>query len=271
MNDFSLAEATPLGGELVSELAYGILTRGYSVVPGFLPSEFRALLRDRLAQRLREYRPVPGSERSLEDRHLLHDLLTSDIVFARLLEDPRLQQLMGPLLGEHWIMYAFTSSSLPPNGSNYGRRMHVDSARFSAGYTFNVGIMWALDPFTRENGGTEVLPGSHHAEAAPEASYFERHRTQITCAPGDLIVFHGRLVHRAGENQTDVWRHALTMNCCRSFMKQRMDWVRAVPAQLADRLNPQARRLLGYDTRLPASLQELFLPQGQRLYKPNQG
>jgi len=48
-------------------------------------------------------------------------------MFAGLLEDPRLQQLLAPLLGESWILYAFTSSSLPPGGSNYGNRIHVDS------------------------------------------------------------------------------------------------------------------------------------------------
>jgi ectoine hydroxylase-related dioxygenase (phytanoyl-CoA dioxygenase family) len=54
-------------------------------------------------------------------------------------------------------------------------------------------------------------------------------------------------------------------------MKQRMDWVRFVPPEISDQLNEQARRLLGFDTRLPTNLEEFFLPQDQRLYKANQG
>jgi hypothetical protein len=269
--DFSLAHAVPLDEATVAEHLYAVATRGYSRVPNVLAPAACDLLRDRLERALAEYRPVPGNERSRLDSHLLHDLLCRDVAFARLLEDPRLQQLVAPLLGEHWIMYAFTSSSVPPRGTNYGRRIHVDSPRHSPAYVFNVGLIWALDPFTPETGGTELLPGSQHSALAPGAAYFERECARVECGPGDLIVFHARLFHRSGENRTGRWRHALTMNCCRSYMKQRMDWVRFVPDAIADRVNAQARRLIGYDTRLPSSLDELFLPESERLYKPNQG
>ncbi|HKQ28689.1 MAG TPA: phytanoyl-CoA dioxygenase family protein [Burkholderiales bacterium] len=268
--DYSLAGAAALEQAHIDEHLYGVYTRGYSVVPDFLEPRLCRLLRQRLTAALDTYVPR-HNERSVLERHLLHDLLCRDIAFGRLLEDPRLQQLVAPLLGEHWIMYAFTSSSLPPRESNYGRRLHIDSPRFAPGYNFNIGLIWALDAFSVDNGGTEVLPGSHHSAATPQPHYFERNLAQITCAPGSLILFHARLFHRSGFNRGDDWRHALTMNCCRSFMKQRMDWVRFVPVGIADRLNPQARRLIGYDTRLPASLDELFLPDEQRLYKPNQG
>jgi hypothetical protein len=44
-----------------------------------------------------------------------------------------------------------------------------------------------------------------------------------------------------------------------------------VPKAIADTLGAQGRRLLGYDTRLPTSTEEFFVPDGERLYKPNQG
>lgn len=268
--DYTLAGAPALDEGLVQEHLYSIETRGYSVIPGFLERGVCDLLRQELSSNVDSYAPR-GSGRSMIDRYLLHDLLCRDVRFARLLEDPRLQQLLAPLLGDHWIMYAFTSSSLPPGDSNYGRRLHVDSARFAPGYTFNIGVIWALDAFGAHNGGTEVLPGSHHSPRTPQPEYFERNMLQLSCPGGSLIVFHGRLLHRSGFNRSGAWRHALTMNCCRSFMKQRMDWVRFVPRTIADQVNAQARRLIGYDTRLPASLDELFLPEEQRLYKPNQG
>jgi ectoine hydroxylase-related dioxygenase (phytanoyl-CoA dioxygenase family) len=268
--DYALADAGALDERLVNEHLYSIETRGYSVIPDFLEPRVCSLLRKNLSATVDSYAPR-GSERSVLDRYLVHDLLCRDVRFARLLEDPRLHQLIAPLLGDHWIMYAFTSSSLPPGDSNYGRRLHVDSPRFAPGYNFNIGIIWALDSFSAENGGTEVLPGSHHSPRTPEPGYFERNLHQVACPGGSLIVFHARLLHRAGFNRSGAWRHALTMNCCRAFMKQRMDWVRFVPRAIADQLNAQARRLIGYDTRLPASLDELFLPEEQRLYKPNQG
>jgi hypothetical protein len=54
-------------------------------------------------------------------------------------------------------------------------------------------------------------------------------------------------------------------------MKQRVDWVRFIPQAISGALNGQARRIIGFDTRLPTSLDEFFVPDDQRLYKPNQG
>jgi ectoine hydroxylase-related dioxygenase (phytanoyl-CoA dioxygenase family) len=244
--------------------------RGFSIIPGILDAPTCRLLRDRLARAISEYRPGAALQSQL-DRYLIHDLLCQDRMFAGLLEDVRLQQLVEPFLGASWIMYAFTSSSLPPHDSNYGSRIHVDSPRFVPGYAFNIGVMWALDAFTTENGATRLLAGSHKTEAAPEPEYFDQHCVEATCPAGSMIVFNARTFHRAGFNATDEWRHALTMNACRPFMKQRFDWVRFIPAAISDSLNAQARRIVGFDTRLPTSLAEFFVPEEERLYKSGQG
>jgi ectoine hydroxylase-related dioxygenase (phytanoyl-CoA dioxygenase family) len=253
------------------EHAYAMQTRGYNVLPGFLDAAHCERLKSALERALEAYRPRASSERSALDRYLLHDLVCREAEVAALLDDPRLQPLVAPLLGEHWILYAFTSSSIPPGGTNYGRRIHVDSPRFVPSYASNVGVIWALDAFTAETGGTEVLPGSHNSPQTPSEDYFDRNCVQVECPQGSLIVFQARLFHRSGMNRSACFRHALTMNACRSFMKQRMDWVRFVPKSIADTLGPQGRRLLGYDTRLPTSLDEFFVPDTERLYKPNQG
>ena len=60
------------------------------------------------------------------------------------------------------------------------------------------------------------------------------------------------------------------MNVCRPYMKQRMDWVRFIPTEITDQLNSQARRIIGFDTRLASNLEEFFQPEDKRLYKSNQ-
>jgi hypothetical protein len=53
-------------------------------------------------------------------------------------------------------------------------------------------------------------------------------------------------------------------------MKQRMDWVRFIPESISNQLNAQAKRIIGYDTRIPSSLEEFFQPEDKRLYKGGQ-
>lgn len=253
----------------LKDYKYLLETVGYAVVPNFLDSDTCNELKKKLVQQINSY-DTKGSERSKLDRYHLHDLLTKDVSFGRLLEDERLQRLVALLLEEFWIMYAFTSSSLPPNESNYGGRLHVDSPRLIKDYPTNVGVIWALDPFATENGCTKVLPASHHSKTVPSEEFFEKNAHDVICDQGDLIIFNARVWHRAGFNNSSEWRHSLTMNCCRPYMKQRMDWVRFIPQDISNQLNEQAKRVIGYDTRLPVSLEEFFVDEKNRLYKSGQ-
>jgi len=260
----SFRDRAPLDAGTLQTHSYHLQTRGYAAIEGFLTPDECAFYKQRLAA------AVEADAARRTDHDHIHDLLARDVAFCRLLEDPRLQGLVEPLLGKAWVLYAFTTSSIPPAGTNYGHRIHVDSPRLIPGYATNIGLIWALDPFNAENGATEVLPGSQHSTLVPPAELFERDRVRITCSAGALIVFQARLFHRAGRNQTQHWRHSLTMNVCRPFMKQRMDWVRLIPRAFSDALDPQARRLIGFDTRVPTSMEEYLLPEEQRLYKANQ-
>jgi ectoine hydroxylase-related dioxygenase (phytanoyl-CoA dioxygenase family) len=254
----------------IEEHVFHMKTIGYDCFENFFNQETCEYLKEKLNYEIENYKPFSDSERSILDKYHMHDLLIKDIAFSKTLEDPRLQQILASILGEHWIMYAYTSSSLPPKGDNYGSRIHVDCPRWIPNYPTNLGVIWALDDFTIENGATYVLPGSHNTEIQPSKDLFEKNSVRLTCKKGSLLVFNARVWHRAGVNTTNDFRHALTMNVCRPFMKQRMDWVRFIPTEITDELNEQARRIIGFDTRLPSNLNEFFQPINKRLYKANQ-
>lgn len=271
MSELSFRNRVIYSESEIGQHQYNILTRGYSAFEGFLTQDECNVLKSGMEFGLANYQPRENIERSILDKFQIHDLFISDINYARLLEDPRIDQLIAPFLGDSWIMYAATSSSIPPHGSNYASRLHVDCPRFYPGYIFNMGIIWALDEYTVENGALKILPGSQHSDITPSLDCFEKNASQIICPAGTLLVFNAKTFHRTCDNKTDNWSHSMTLNACRSFMKPRMDWVRFIPENVANRLNPLARRLIGYDTRLPTSLDEFFLPEDQRLYKANQG
>jgi ectoine hydroxylase-related dioxygenase (phytanoyl-CoA dioxygenase family) len=100
---------------------------------------------------------------------------------------------------------------------------------------------------------------------------FFANAARACCAAGDMIIFNARTVHAAGINTTQRTRHSLTINFCRSYMRQRFDFPRLVPREVIDGLGEKGRRLIGMNVRMPTSLDEFYLPIEQRLYKPNQG
>jgi ectoine hydroxylase-related dioxygenase (phytanoyl-CoA dioxygenase family) len=182
-----------------------------------------------------------------------------------------LHAYLGALLSDTCIVYAYTSSSMPPGGTNYSRRLHVDCPRVIPGYVTNVGVTLALDDFTDENGATELLPRSQERLGPPSEAEFERNAVRLKPLAGQAIMFHARTWHRGGVNRSVAPRHAVTINACRSFMRQRFDYPRLVPEALVNELGPVGRRFLGFNVRVPTSLEEYYVPEDRRLYKSGQG
>jgi ectoine hydroxylase-related dioxygenase (phytanoyl-CoA dioxygenase family) len=49
------------------------------------------------------------------------------------------------------------------------------------------------------------------------------------------------------------------------------DYPRLVPKEVVDQLGEVGRRFLGFNVRVPTSLEEYYVPEDQRLYKAGQG
>jgi len=243
-------------------------TEGFTVVPSVLAEAEVAALRVELERAIAE---DLSTRPDVFDRGMVHNCMVRGPRMAALLDQPVMNAYLAQAMAPTCILYAYQSSSLPPNQGNYGSRVHVDCPRHIPGYTTNLGVIFPLDDFTASNGATWYLPGSHHNEALPSEDEFRDRAVRGLCQAGDMILFQGRLAHAAGTNRTQRARHALTLNICRSFMRQRFDFARLVPRPLVDTLGPDGRRLLGMNVRMPTTLDEFYLPPDQRLYLPGQG
>lgn len=242
---------------------------GFAVVPRIVDAAETAELRAALEVAIEKHphRAFAGGR----DVGMVHALMLWGRPFEKLLTNPRMRAFLSAALGETCVLYAYTSSSMPPGGLNYSGRIHVDCPRFIPGYVTNVGVTLMLDDFTEASGATYVLPGSHRKAEVPSEEAFFRDAVRAFGRAGDAILFNARTWHRGGENRMADWRHAATLNVCRAYMKQQFDWVRLVPPEIVDRNPPSFRQFLGYDVRVPASLDEFYVPEAARLYKANQG
>ena len=70
--------------------------------------------------------------------------------FLDLFDDERLMAPFNAVLGDESIVYAYTSSSMPPGGGNYSVRIHTDCPRIIPGYVTNMGATILLDDFSSE-------------------------------------------------------------------------------------------------------------------------
>ena len=187
--------------------------------------------------------------------------------FLDLLENERLLAGFEDVLGPGCIVYAYTSSSMPPGGANYSRRVHVDSPRLIPGYVTNMGATILLDDFTPENGATTFLPASHTRLDPPSEEEYAAQARQVVAPAGSVFFFNARLWHSGAHNGTPRWRHALTLNVCRPYMKQRIDIPRAMAGMDLSGLSERASQKLGFLAQVPASYDEYYVAPAERKFR----
>lgn len=101
---------------------------------------------------------------------------------------------------------------------------HIDSPyRFPKWWDENelLGIQCILPlcEFTKENGGTGLLPNSHNTRWVVKDSYAGKYNEEFLAnvdqpkmSPGDALIYHPRTLHSTMPNNTDVPRRALLMH-----------------------------------------------------------
>ena len=188
-------------------------------------------------------------------------------VFIDLFDDQVLMEPFRMVLGDGCIVYAYTSSSLPPLGANFAARIHVDCPRLIPGYISNMGLIILLDDFFEENGATWFLPGSQAQREVPGEEEFFSKSERLIAKAGSAWYFNTRLWHSAGGNKTPRWRHALTINMCRPFMKQRHDIPRLLGEVDLQGVSDSALQKLGFFAQPPTSLDEYYAPPEKRTFR----
>ena len=125
--------------------------------------------------------------------------------------------------------------------------IHSDDLMFSfehPGREAMINCMWAVDDFTKENGATLLVPGSHKwpRDRAPEAHEI----TQGEMSKGSVLIYFGSLLHGGGANRTDKPRTGLVISYCLGWLRQAENQYLAVPPDIARSLPEELQRLLGY-------------------------
>ncbi len=243
-----------------------IKTQGYYISHNVLSSDDVKSLKTQLEYAIENDKRLYSSQNYKDyGMVMLCSLYGGD--FISLFDNKKLTEPFEWILGEGCIVYAYTSSSMPPKGSNYSNRIHVDCPRLITNYITNMGATILLDDFTFENGATQFLPYSQNRLDSPSAEEFSKSALMVVAPAGSVFYFNARLWHSGGENQTDRWRHALTINMCRSYMKQRIDIPRAMINIPTEQISEKAQQKLGFHSQPPTSMEEYYKPLSERSFK----
>lgn len=201
----------------------------------------------------------------------VHHLLGLEDSFLELLDVLPLQEFLATYFQGNYILNSYGGVINTHESSAYVGNIHRDIRTFSAHLPLMLNMLIMLDDFSLENGATYLMTGSHLRDAKPKEEDFFAHADRATGGAGSVLLFNSNLWHAAGSNATDKPRRALTLTFTKPFMKQQLDYPRALGYDQVDKLSAKLLQIIGYNARVPEDLNAWYQPPEKRAYKPGQG
>jgi len=234
-----------------SEAVARVKADGFVLLEGVLSADERSEIEAALAP-FEAARPMGRNDFEGKLSQRVYSLAGKGDAFLRLALHPRVTAILDALLLPNWLLSTMQSIRLHPGETP--QAWHTDDAFYDVPRprerSLGVSVIWAIEPFTAENGATEVIAGSH--------KWGNEHPDEHAFAPaaaimpaGSAIVFDAGLWHRGGSNRSQGTRLCVSPQYCQPWLRPQESQLLIVPPEKARACSPQARTMLGYSIHPP--------------------
>ncbi len=237
---------------------------GYTIIRDFLSPSALAEVRRVLALYLGSRAGRNNFEGHATER--VYTLVARARIFWDIVLDARVMALCARYLLPNFLLTASQAIEIRPGETP--QPFHADDLFYTVPRPrpmISLSTIVAVDAFTAENGGTEVVPGSHLWEDARLESFIgeiaEESPTKqapiaalarpVEMPAGACVVFAGTLVHRGGANRSPAPRLAFSNQYCQPWARQQENFPLAVPVEVAREMPAALQSLLGFSIHPP--------------------
>jgi ectoine hydroxylase-related dioxygenase (phytanoyl-CoA dioxygenase family) len=202
--------------------------------------------------------------------NVLNDDFAYIKLLGKLLELGIIKDIENNFFKSKFILNSISALDNKPNSPNFSAIVHRDIKFFSKDLPIMLNGLVLLDDFTVKNGATMLLPNSHKIEEKPTEFSFIAKCIRAVGKKGDILLFNSNIWHCSAPNRTNERRRAIPITFSKSCIKQMFDYTKSVETEINHNLSDDIKQLLGFDSRVPSSLYEWYLPADKRFYKKNQ-
>ncbi|MEZ4331733.1 MAG: phytanoyl-CoA dioxygenase family protein [Myxococcota bacterium] len=236
-------------GSRARDAAAHLEAHGYAILEGLAEPA-------RMDQLLAEVKPWADRAERLElaffggGLRKVESVITKSRAFVTLLATPLLHELNELVLGPESLLNGSSVFLLESGGRD--QTIHTDSAIYEPmlprqpdGPFYLLVYMWAVTDFTRENGATRVVPGSHRWPAG-------RHPTPddpleyLEMPKGSVAVWYGATHHAASANRSGRLRVGTQMGFNCGWLRPHESNLLLVPPVVARDMPLAVQEVLGY-------------------------
>ena len=176
------------------------------------------------------------------------NLPNRDPVFCALAEHPLALEVVRGVLGWPALLSNISANITGPGGGEMV--LHADQLYMPEPWSGiqGVNVLWCIDDFTDENGGTRYVPGSHRHNRAPSSPEDHTLDTVAIEAPaGSMVVMEGRVWHKTGNNRTaDARRAGVFAWYTTPIYRPQENWFLALDDEVVASASDDLLVLLGY-------------------------
>ncbi len=179
----------------------------------------------------------------------LADLVNKGDVFDIFYTHPRVLAAIAHVLGRDIKLSSLNYRAAKPGMGL--QKLHVDWHEAVGPEEYKVcNSIWLLDDFTRENGATRIVPGTHRSGVLPQEVLKDPESSHpdelvIEAPAGSVFIFNSHAWHGGTTNHTQKYRRSIHSYFCRSDQPQQVDQSRYITQQTLDRLPTAAVKILG--------------------------
>ena len=224
---------------------------GYVIVADVLAPAVVRRVREGLAPMFagtgRLYQRHSSSAANKQTIHVQNVLAKTDVV-DEVGTNAVLRAAVAGVLGRDFILNAGAVAMSPDPGCD-PQGLHRDDGFFALfprpHLPLVVTAAIALDDFSAENGGTQVVPGSNTwpADRQPEAGEIKL----CEMPAGSMLLWDGALLHGGGGNRTaDQSRRTITFNYTRGWLRTQFNQYLSVPRERVLKMPAALQTDLGY-------------------------
>lgn len=234
---------------------------GYLNLGRLLPDQQVTAINREIERLTTEEGERAGSE-LLDSPHIRHpkedgadrlaDLVNKGEVFDIFYTHPRVLAGIAHVLGEDIKLSSLNYRAAKPGLGL--QKLHVDWHEAVAPGNYKVcNSIWLLDDFSKENGATRIVPGTHLTGELPQdilADPMAPHPKQliIEAPAGSVFIFISHAWHGGTTNKSSKSRRAIHSYFCQSDQPQQVDQSRYIRDETLQRISPGAIRILGLNT-----------------------
>jgi ectoine hydroxylase-related dioxygenase (phytanoyl-CoA dioxygenase family) len=227
-----------------------LLEQGYVILREIIGPGTVAAVHDQLDPYLQGRYPGRNDFEGYQSERV-YGLLDKAPVIADLVAHPQVLALLDAVMEPNYLLSACLAIQLNPGET--AQTWHYDDAFVTIPKPrpwYFASAIWAIDEFTRANGATHILPGSHRWGGEPISG----DRDDMVVAempPGSVVVFLGTTVHRGGDNRTAAKRLAVSPQYGAPWARPQETFMLSVRKEMAARYPERVQELLGYSIHPP--------------------